>query len=317
MERDALIGELNHADVNWIQPAEDWNSRRRGERCPQCGEYQFSRQWSQPDGGKCTNCGTVVPVSAFSYSSHYGDWGQIDSMAADPWFIPQYCGGSDYSGSLVEVSNYRVLCELCAAAGFEDGKDYITYTGGYGTFDIAIRLESILQALKDDSPVDDKPHTVVPTRASTAQDILDTIKGLRDYPLADEGLNSELEIESQNEAWDSWARSDFKRALADYIAAATGNDILREYLETEREDAFTDEQASQWFYQLADLANEYWVNECGSDSYINVDRVVKRGLGRDNFQHWPEGKVRQTDLYREIMETAQSGCTAAMLSGEF
>ena len=59
---------------------------------------------------------------------------------------------------------------------YEDGVEYLSYTGDYGTFDIAIRLDSL------------------------TDDVLETIEALEDYGLIDESLWSELESNSQNEA---------------------------------------------------------------------------------------------------------------------
>src|ERR1035441_6281160 len=152
---------------------------------------------------ECYNVRFIEPEPAWTHwdskpqfptvlSSSYGDWEEVsDHTPIDPskvFVMTHYTGGSDYSGDLVEVSNYKAMLELLPSE-YEDSVDYITYSGGHGTFDLAIRIDRL------------------------TADILDAFKSLEDYPLLDESLHSELEMESQNEAWEQDIRQDFKTAL--------------------------------------------------------------------------------------------------------
>lgn len=56
------------------------------------------------------------------------------------YLVPSHCSGSDYSGSLVEVSNMRAFRE-----SFKAGEDlwWTEVSGGHGTFALVIDMESI------------------------------------------------------------------------------------------------------------------------------------------------------------------------------
>src|ERR1035438_1968712 len=49
-------------------------------------------------------------------STTYGDWSEVTNTTpinpAEVYLIPGYCGGSDYSGNLVEVSNHKALLDI-------------------------------------------------------------------------------------------------------------------------------------------------------------------------------------------------------------
>lgn len=94
-----------------------------------------------------------------------------------------YSSGSDYSGSTVEQSNYRVL-----AADSEVTAQSVLIQGDYGTFGIAYLGEP-------------------------SDHIREICGALESYPLLDESDHSELEMEIEQEQWADWGRKDFKRAL--------------------------------------------------------------------------------------------------------
>jgi hypothetical protein len=227
-------------------------------------------------------------------SSSYGDWYELTQtgpmIPSETFVLPDYCGGSDYSGSLLEVTNYKALLGMIPD-DYEDGLEYVTYTGGHGTFALAIRIDAL------------------------TEEILESLESLDDYPLLDEGLHSELEIEAQNEAWDSWAKSEFKTELGRHMwtvfesstradqraeetdeAYQTRLNATEEYLSDEC-GGISDSDLGELFYKMADRANIYWENEQGSDMAIDVERVVSRGLEaprRDandsSPDHWQEYK---------------------------
>jgi hypothetical protein len=263
---------LNH--VRWIRPQESWQSANR--RNPYHGDPK--------------------PELPIELSTSYGDWDELkdsDELTPDVYILIEYTRGSDYSGSLVEISNRKALEELCQAAGLEDGEGYIDYYGGYGTRELAIKVQALCGA-------DDNGFLVA---------IVEAIEGLEDYPLLDEDLHSQLEMESQNEAWESDIRRDFQRALGKYFKSLledAGMDQLAEYADDCYDEWVTDQLADQWFYQLADFANEYWSNESGEGSWIDAEDVVKKGLGRtaESFERtgWKEGAAKHDALYYEILD---------------
>jgi hypothetical protein len=84
----------------------------------------------------------------------------------------------------------------------------------------------------------------------------DLMARLDDYPILDEGLYSELELEAQNESWDLWARRDFIRAVESAL------------------DVTLDESDSQAvltaFENARDRSNTYWEGDS-----IDVDRIAQ------------------------------------------
>ncbi len=95
--------------------------------------------------------------------------------------------GSDYSGSLVEHSNFRVL-----------KKEFpwlVTLHGGHGTFGLAY----------------------LGRRENQSDALIEMIDSLTDYPIASEDDHSELECERECEEWGSHGQQDFNRALMNYL----------------------------------------------------------------------------------------------------
>lgn len=99
--------------------------------------------------------------------------------------VPSVLAGSDYSGSTVERANFRAFLETFRAT---DG--VVELSGGHGTYAVAIRADI------------------------GAPEMLEALEALENYPVVDDDALAELELERDAEAWDSWARDDFKRELA-------------------------------------------------------------------------------------------------------
>jgi hypothetical protein len=169
-------------------------------------------------------------------------YGHIDALAKDgTWIVPNLTSGSDYSGSLVERSNFNVLKE--AAENYPGSAlapaFWVELYGGHGTFALAFHIER------------------------TPEEIREMLLALEDYPLADEEAHSELEMQAQDDAWENWARSDYRRALE------------KEY----RGDAseVSDDALFEHFMSAMDKSNTYWENEQGDSMYVDLDRVIERG----------------------------------------
>ena len=168
----------------------------------------------------------------------YGDLKPLDNhQTPEPtdFLTPEQLSGSDYcSSGSVEVSNHRVFLEQ-----FKDSPNVYDVYGGYGTFAVAIRLDSI------------------------TDEMVEVLNALEDYPVIDEEDLSEVEHESEEESWSNCYRSDFERALS------------REFPDLEETiDDMTTEQVDALFYEVQDRTNTYWAHETGNNAYIDVDRVV-------------------------------------------
>ncbi len=162
------------------------------------------------------------------------------SEVKDGWFQVEYATGSDYSGSSVHRSNYRVLCAMLDE--HETGAvTWVRTPGGHGTYGIAVRYFELSEPMRE------------------------AIDALEDYPCLDDSDLSELENDEQGEAWDNWARKDFIRKLAKGL----GKDPY------ELGEALTDEQWFSVFHALCEASNTYWEDQGGEGPWIDLKRVAK------------------------------------------
>lgn len=159
----------------------------------------------------------------------------------DLYLFPRHTCGSDYSGSTVERSNYRVL--------LEEYRDLaVDVYGGHGTYAVAFSVKTLLTDSGDPDTEDRKDQ------------LLDALECLEDSPLLSDDDLMHLEMEQQREAWTSWASRDFVQAL-------------EKRFEVEL-DGYTDDDLWALFCDVADEANEYW--ECGEgwSMWIDVEAVA-------------------------------------------
>jgi hypothetical protein len=183
---------------------------------------------------KCNPAERVTLCQPLSETNTYGCW---HAKKDGTVFVPELLCGSDYSGNLVNRSNNDEFMEQFSDG---NGKWWTEVSGGHGTFAIVIDLATI--------PDEEKEH------------FLDFFDDLENYPSANDDRLSELGIESQYEAWQSWAKDEFIRE----VEKQHGADI------SEREDLFN------LFCMCSDMANEYWLNEEGPSSHIDVAKVARK-----------------------------------------
>lgn len=178
----------------------------------------------------------------------------------DTWAEIPYTGSGDYCGSGdIGESNYRVIKEDFYD---KDHPDIALVYGSYGYKAVLYRVNT------------------------TDTEILDVLKRLRGYPLLDEDINSEVRMEWENEAWESWARSDFKRALIKKFTVVPADlqswtaiieskawQTLIDKIEDAIDD-MEDDKVFEIFRVACDESNTYWESEL-SGSHIDIDRVVK------------------------------------------
>lgn len=240
---------------------------------------------------------TVDPLQAgysdFCYSamnplpSYYKTIEEIETamVEEDKIFVLEipYCSGSDYSGSLVEVSNFKAMKEE-----YEDIPGLYTFYGDHGTFSIAMDLRMII--------------------LDGIGEIEETLRGLENYPLVDEGLYSNLEVEQENEQWESDGRSDFLRALEDSFSDFLEEEehILQWYHGYNWSLSDIDEKKiDEYYYKQREDHSAYPFNECGSDIYFPFDFTEKIDI--DSFKRFisypPPLTIReyhQQDTFKSI-----------------
>lgn len=159
-------------------------------------------------------------------------------------FCPDYCQGSDYSGSLVELSNCDILAEE------HHGKGVWRLYGGHGSFGLAFDVRYI------------------------TEEALEALESLQDYPLASEDKLSELELEKEGEAWESWASSDFRKELLSLLFSfyQEASEETLEALEDKLE-ALEDDKLYRLFQEACELGNHYWETEAQS-RWIDCEKVA-------------------------------------------
>ncbi len=173
------------------------------------------------------------------------------------YFLSDFLSGSDYSGSIVERANYKDFLE-----DFGERDSVHEVYGGHGTFAIAVRIDTI------------------------DEEMAAVFDSLEDYPLISEETHSELELEAEGEAWESWAESDFVRELESRFSESGFGELVhvpdsepegqsRLFETGERRNPENLEDAVRELFENArETANEYWVNESGGEMYIALDRIA-------------------------------------------
>lgn len=180
-------------------------------------------------------------ASLTTYGRNWSNEGRAERSRR--YFLPEHLGFSDYSGCMVERANVKAFAEM-----FATGEDvwWFRAIGGHGT-----------EAIVVDSHM-------VPDDVLT--EVTETLGALTEYPCIDEELVSEMETEAEGPAWESWVRSDFTRALAEYVS----------WLEWPR-DAISDVddgKLREAFETVRERANEYWRIETGGGAWVDVERVA-------------------------------------------
>lgn len=176
-----------------------------------------------------------------------------DSMETEELYFYVPCAsGSDYSGSTVEAANAK-----CIEDTYEEQEWVHPVYGGYNTFAVAIGLTGLLTCDDD-----------------TFDEFCETLEGLENYPVIDEDALYVLEAEKTDEAWESWVKGDFVRALEKEHGGC---------IEFEWPD---DPELRSFFNEYAEKANTYWYCEgSGPDMYVDVDAVVKE-TDFDDYSKW-------------------------------
>ena len=106
-------------------------------------------------------------------------------------------------------------------------------------------------------------------------EILETLAALESYPLISEDDHSQLEMELQEEAWQDWAKSDWRDAVEKALKEYTP-ETANDYWADETLDAVPDLDAklAELFLACQEQTNEYW-DEAGTSQYVDIDAVAK------------------------------------------
>jgi hypothetical protein len=164
-------------------------------------------------------------------SWNYGDFYTTKYVTLDDYIMPNLLSSGDYAGTIIEAANNRAFLRLY---GHLEGVHDVR--GGHGTRAVAISIQWLL----------DNPQ------------VLDTLEALEDYPIIDDEVLSEYELELIREGWETWARHDYLVGLCRRFG-----DV-----------AMTDDELYELFNRVAERIGVEWEPD-GTDMTIDVDKVVK------------------------------------------
>lgn len=196
--------------------------------------------------------------------------------------VPARLSFSDYSGSTAERSNARVW-----ARDFADSKDeaWTDLPGSHGTSAIAIRVSEM------------------------TEEMTEFLAALEDYPIADDSDHSDLTVDAENEAWRNWYEREFVKLAKTAVteeAIEAYPDADPDFVEDAIDKAFDELLSRQareggvdtiytMFDEARESANVYWEEQTGGDMYIDVKRVVEKGLDTEAVLEFFE-KERLVDV---------------------
>ena len=166
-------------------------------------------------------------------------------------YVIQRASYGDYVGSTVQMANYK-----CLDKEFGDLLGYIGYA--YGGEALYVTVEDLWEVYQEN------PELV--------SDLFESLAALEDYPVLDEELMCEIEMELQDEAW----QDNYHREMIDWLEE-------EELIDDDEWDYLLDEgdKCFELFRDLMDRANEYWLHEDCNWPYVNLDRVMNKMTKED------------------------------------
>lgn len=108
-------------------------------------------------------------------------------------------------------------------------------------------------------------------------EMLETLAALESYPLISEDDHSALELELQQDAWESWTAAEWRQELERKLQKCAP-DNADAYWGSEMLEPVPDQKLQEFFDACADLAGIYWEEQCcgmTSEGYwIDVSKVA-------------------------------------------
>lgn len=107
-----------------------------------------------------------------------------------------------------------------------------------------------------------------------SEEMLETLDSLEGYPLISEDDHSELELELQDEAWDSWAAADWRALVLQSLADHAPDSIEdpEDWAEAALEPV-TSETLCELFRACCDQSSTYWEEESDGEQWIDLKRA--------------------------------------------
>jgi hypothetical protein len=107
-----------------------------------------------------------------------------------------------------------------------------------------------------------------------SDEMLEAVNSLENYCILDEDDHSQLEIELQDEAWNSWAASDWRRLVCKAIDAVLPEDATIDGDEILAAMPDEDSKLAELFRNCCEWTNTYWFED-GTDQWVDLDRVAQ------------------------------------------
>lgn len=186
-------------------------------------------------------------------------------------FVPSYCGYSDYNSTgLVGKANFNVLTDPASTPDPLGG--ILTVAYGWNGEGVALDLLRV------------------------PADVLEIVESLTDYPLISDDEHNQLEMEAQQEAWESCYASAWRDAIRDQLAQYCPLPIVdanqygpstAKFWADDQLDLIPDDQLAPKLWEVfeacREMANEYWILEdTSSGAYIDLDRIIS-GIDRQDL----------------------------------
>jgi hypothetical protein len=205
----------------------------------QKGEYDYYyREIDYPESDSIS-WSDLFPVNYASKKTRLLDL-KDTLKEVDIFLIPKYMQYGDYDNScMVERSNYKLFLE-----DYKEEKGIFCIYGGYGSSGIAISIRYLLDLVNEDK----------------ADEIIELLNGLNNYPCIDDGDMSNMEYELFLESLDSYAIKDCSSLLA--------NQFLLEVYD------FNEDKLKDLLIEKDRYGNPSWMIESGGICYIDTKELI-------------------------------------------
>lgn len=204
-------------------------------------EHSLSFSHLEATGGRHLGFSKLSPEELLNAFCQKKLWAKASIV-----FCPSLFQSGDYGGSLVELSNLQTFLE-----DFKEAPGVWELSGAWGSSGLALDVRFL------------------------TENMLEALEALESYPLLSEDALNWLELEKEQEAWDSWVSSDFRKELSklleDKLPEAEEEELL---LLEEKLDCLPEEKLYSLFQEAAEEACIYWETE-NISRYIDCEAVAE------------------------------------------